>query len=446
MEKRATSTDGVTSPASTIETIDPAEESKLLAKLDLFFVPVIMAVYLSCFLDRSNIGNVKVAGMPEDINATTEEISTAVSIFYATYVLVEAPWAIALKKITPRLLMTGLCVVWSLTTIFSGFITNIGGLYAARLVLGACEGGLFPGLNLYLTMVYKRAEQARRVSYLFVCTALSGAFGGLLAYLILKMDGVGGYAGWRWVYIIEGLFSMVVAVMVWFGLPNDPSNAYFLNEREKELMRIRADQRAQYMGSEEFSWEEVLITLRDPKLWLRYVLTIAHSSVFVISMMDSSWLTFSQWRYPVLPRHPPLRLQHLPAIHHPVHGLRLPPSSVLHHTRLHRRWWQLPRPLLFLRPPYPALPFPRIGQLYRHHRLRPHPSTCLQRRQVLRNFPVRCGRLQRTRRQLDLAQRQRCAALPPCGCDWISTDDWKLCRHCGGADLSQGAVHAGQCV
>lgn len=267
MEKRSPSTDNAASPA--VETIDPAEERKLLAKLDCVFVPIIMVVYLSCFLDRSNIGNVKVAGMPEDIGATTEQISTAVSIFYATYVVFEAPWAIAMKKLTPRILLTLLCVVWSLTTIFSGFITSIGGLYAARLVLGACEGGLFPGLNLYLTMVYKREEQAKRVSYLFVCAALSGAFGGLLAYLILKMDGVGGYAGWRWVYIIEGVFSIVVAVIVYFGLPNDPSNAYFLNAHEKDMMRIRADQRAQYMGAEEFSWDEVLIELRDPKLWLR---------------------------------------------------------------------------------------------------------------------------------------------------------------------------------
>jgi len=143
-------------------------------------------------------GNVKVAGMPEDIHASTQQFSTAVSIFYATYVTFETPFAVLLKKLTPRYLLTGLCIVWSLATIFSGFIQNVGGLYAARLVLGACEAGLFPSLNLYLTMVYRREEQAKRVSYLFVCTAISGAFGGLLAYAILQMDGVGGVAGWRW--------------------------------------------------------------------------------------------------------------------------------------------------------------------------------------------------------------------------------------------------------
>lgn len=141
--------------------------------------------------------------MPEDIGASAEQFSTAVSIFYATYVLSETPWAVLLKKFTPKYTIGGLCVVWSLTTIFSGFITSVGGLYAARLILGACEGGLFPGLNLYLTMVYKREEMAKRVAYLFVCTALAGAFGGLLAYGILQMDGVSGLAGWKWVYIIE---------------------------------------------------------------------------------------------------------------------------------------------------------------------------------------------------------------------------------------------------
>ena len=75
----------------------------------------------------------------------------------------------------------------------------------------------------------------------------------------------------RWVYIIEGIFSIIIALAVWFGLPNDPSNAYFLTAEQKELMRIRALQRAQYMGSEGFNWKEVKIAFRDPKVYLRYI-------------------------------------------------------------------------------------------------------------------------------------------------------------------------------
>ncbi|KAK0667079.1 major facilitator superfamily domain-containing protein [Cercophora samala] len=220
-EKPVTPTPSDTGEAIPRKIIVKKYEKRLLLKLDAVFVPIIMLVYLSCFLDRTNISNVKVAGMPEDIGASDAEFSTAV-------------------KLTPRVVLTGLCVVWSLTTIFSGFITSVEGLHAARLILGACEGGLFPGLNLYLTMVCKREEQARRGPYLFVCAALSGAFGGLLAYVLLKMNNIGGYAGWRWVYIIEGIFSILIGLLIWFGLPNDPTNAQ----------------------------EEIRISLKDFKLWI----------------------------------------------------------------------------------------------------------------------------------------------------------------------------------
>ena len=75
----------------------------------------------------------------------------------------------------------------------------------------------------------------------------------------------------RWVYIIEGIFSVIVAIVVWFGLPNDPSNAYFLNAEDKELMRVRAIQRQAYIGSEKFDWKEVLLAIKDPKVYIRYV-------------------------------------------------------------------------------------------------------------------------------------------------------------------------------
>ncbi|KAA8642835.1 uncharacterized protein ATNIH1004_009588 [Aspergillus tanneri] len=246
--------------------LDPKKEQKLLLKLDMAFVPIIMLTYLSCFLDRTNIGNVKVAGMPKDIGASENQFSIAVSIFYVTYVLLEAPWAVLMKKLTPRNILTGLCIVWSVATVFTGFVQNVAALYATRLILGACEAGLFPCLNLYLTMVYRREEQAKRVSYLMSCAAISGAVGGLLAYGLLHMDGIGGKAGWRWVYIIEGLFSILCAFLIWFGLPNDPAKAYFLTDEEKWMMRVRNEQRRKYMGSDKFSWEEMLLALRDPKL------------------------------------------------------------------------------------------------------------------------------------------------------------------------------------
>ncbi|KAI1291185.1 high-affinity nicotinic acid transporter-like protein [Xylaria venustula] len=243
-------------------------EKCVVRKLDLYITPILLIVYLSCFIDRSNIGNVRVAGLPEEIGATSQEFGTAVSIFFATYVAFEIPAVLLVKRFQPRYVLTALCVIWSVTTIANGLIVNVGGLYACRLVLGLCEGGLFPSLNLYLTLVYKRDELAKRTSYLVSCTALSGAFGGLLAYGLLQLDGVGGYSGWRWVYLIEGAFSILCAFATWFGLPNDVRKAYFLDEEERRVMQVRHEERIAFMGEDKLDWNEVKLAFTDVKVLL----------------------------------------------------------------------------------------------------------------------------------------------------------------------------------
>lgn len=161
----------------------------------------------------SHLGNVKVAGIIEDIQTNTSNYGVAISIFYATYIAVEIPTTLAMKLLTPRILLSVICVVWSVTTLCTGFIQNIADLYATRLVLGLCEGGLMPCLNLYLAVVYHRHELATRTSYLFSCAALSGAVGVLLAYGLLRMDGVAGYAGWRYVKELKKKYDYLLTIV-----------------------------------------------------------------------------------------------------------------------------------------------------------------------------------------------------------------------------------------
>lgn len=209
------------------------------------------------------------------------------TLFYATYVAFELPFSLAMKKLRPsksiytdasRNISNLLCLVgrliptlifcWSIVIIGTGFMHTAGQMYASRLLLGFFESGMFPCMALYLSTFYKPTEQAVRVSYLLVAAALSGAFGGLFAYALLKMDGVGGLAGWRWLFIMEGIISVFIALFIAFALPDDFEHARFLNEDDRKMMRIRAELTKQYNGDPSFDWTQVKNALRDIKLFI----------------------------------------------------------------------------------------------------------------------------------------------------------------------------------
>ena len=136
-------------------------------------------------------------------------------------------------------------------------------------MLGAVEGGLFPGLTLYLTLFYTKREIALRVAYLFVSAALAGAFGGLLGYGIGFMDGVAGQRGWRWIMIIEGLPSFFLGILTWFVLADDPEHAYYLTHEEKQLTEVRRNRQfGQTKSAQEFHKKDVYLGLQDWKIWV----------------------------------------------------------------------------------------------------------------------------------------------------------------------------------
>jgi MFS family permease len=157
---------------------------------------------------------------------------------------------------------------WSFTLIGSGFIRTSGQLYASRLLIGLFESGMFPCLTLYLSTFYQPEEQALRVAYLFVSAALSGAFGGLFAYALLHMDGVANLEGWRWLFIIEGIASVFIAILIFCLLPDNYETARFLTPEDRELCRIRTEINHKYHGHPEFQWAEVRKALTDPKLYV----------------------------------------------------------------------------------------------------------------------------------------------------------------------------------
>ncbi|EGV66391.1 hypothetical protein PSN45_003013 [Yamadazyma tenuis] len=251
--------------------IDPKKENQLLHKFDRRIMPILSLIYFLSFLDRSNIGNAKVAGLYEQLELTNSQYSLVVSIFYVTYILSEVPAVLIARRIGFRLFLCTMMFGWAIVTLCTAFVRDFWSLTLCRLLLGLLEGGVFPNMSLYISILYKRQEQGRRLSYLYVCSCMSGAFGGLIATGITKIHSNGTLDSWSYLYIIEGAIS-AVAVVCLYWLPDDPAHAKFLNQEELEVMAIREEQRKFYMGSDKFDKKEFVLAIKDPKLYMSVII------------------------------------------------------------------------------------------------------------------------------------------------------------------------------
>lgn len=178
-------------------------------------------------------------------------------------IIFEVPSNLVLKPIGPRRWLAFIVLVWGVIALATGFVHNFGSLLALRVLLGAFEAGLFPGLNVYLTFFYTKRELALRVGYLFVSAAIAGALGGLLAYGIGHLDGVRGMSGWRWIMIIEGIPTIILGFLVLLFLPDDPEHAQFLTPEEKKLVAARHQRQYGYTKSaQQFDKKDMMRPLR----------------------------------------------------------------------------------------------------------------------------------------------------------------------------------------
>ncbi|BGP24271.1 hypothetical protein JCM10295v2_003181 [Rhodotorula toruloides] len=254
--------------------LSPAEEKKLMRKIDYKLVPFLSLLYLLSFLDRVNIGQARLDGLEKDLHLKGNQYQIALVVFFVGYVSTEIPGNILLKKMRPSRFIPAIMISWGIVMTLMGTCTNFGGIVAARFILGLTESVLFPGICFYLVSWYKRNESNLRIAIFFSSATLSGAFGGLLAYGLSKMAGVGGKGGWAWIFIIEGLLTFIVGCISPWMIEDFPEEAKFLTsvEREHVVRRLREDTGA--AGS--FKWKYVMDAFKD---WKTYVFALIYIGV-----------------------------------------------------------------------------------------------------------------------------------------------------------------------
>ncbi|KAI0168986.1 MFS general substrate transporter [Hypoxylon sp. FL1284] len=248
--------------------IDPALEKRVRRKIDYHLVPLVMGLYLISFLDRSNIGNAETAGMSKDLGFDDEHYQWLLTIFYIPYIVFE--WAALMWKVVPPHIWACCCVlVWALASTLQAAAYNWSGLMACRFFLAVAEAGYGPGVPYLLSFFYKRHELGLRCGIFLSAAPLATTFAGALAYGITS--GHPAIANWRLLFIVEGIPSVILAVLAFLYMPDSADTAKFLTEKEREVAKTRAIQQTGSEGASRLghvNFKDVLLSLKDIKTWL----------------------------------------------------------------------------------------------------------------------------------------------------------------------------------
>ncbi|KAL3418814.1 vitamin H transporter [Phlyctema vagabunda] len=210
----------------------PVVERKLLFKLDVSILTYACFCFFTKFLDQTNITNAYVSGMKEDLNLYGNELNDFNIMYYTAYVVFQIPMLLLLSR--PKVARWGLPtleVIWGVLTFCQSRVTNVNQLYALRFLVGVAEAPVFAGTHFILGSWYKKEELFKRAGTWFVCNALGTMFSGYLqAAAYTNLSGVGGLSGWRWLFIIDGIITIPIALVgfvVFPGIPQSPKTLFF---------------------------------------------------------------------------------------------------------------------------------------------------------------------------------------------------------------------------
>jgi sugar phosphate permease len=243
-------------------------------------LPLLFIGYVFAYLDRINVGFAKLQ-MQSDLGLSDAAYGAGAGIFFIGYVLFELPSTLMLPRIGARKTFSRILVLWGITSACMLFVRDVPTFYAMRFLLGVFEAGFAPGLIYYLSRWYGPNRMARAIAIVFIAGPVGGILGGpLSAWLITTLSGVGGMAGWQWMFLIEGLPCVFLGGLMYFTLADRPGDATWLSGADKALLEAE-------LGTASTRSHSFRAVLRDPKV---YVLAAAYFCIIFSIYAMSFWL------------------------------------------------------------------------------------------------------------------------------------------------------------
>lgn len=259
-------------------------EITTLTKVTSRLVPFLIVCYFIAYLDRVNVGFAALT-MNQDLGLSQTAYGFGAGIFFLAYFLFEVPSNLMLERFGARKWIARIMLSWGLLSGLMAFIPDIGratGLgsentfYLIRVLLGVAEAGFFPGIIFYLTLWFPAEYRARIVGYFMAAIPLSTVIGAPISGYLLGLHGLGGLAGWQWLFVIEALPAIVLSVVVFFYLTDRPADAHWLEASERDWLaeRLRLEQK-QREAVREYTVGQALINPRVIGLSLVYFGAVA---------------------------------------------------------------------------------------------------------------------------------------------------------------------------
>lgn len=262
---------------STLPTHQPdAPAHAALSKMMISrLMPLLVIVYVISFLDRTNIALAK-HSMGIDLGLSAAAYGLGAGLFFVTYALLEIPSNLVMHRVGARFWITRIMITWGLLSIGMAFVRGETSFYVMRLLLGAAEAGLFPGVMLYLTYWFSREERARATGYFLLGVCFANIVGGPLGGALLELDGALGWHGWQWLFVVEGVPAVLLAFVVWRVLPDRPSAARWLSKEQADALeqRLAAEREVQAAGGQ--GSHSLRSVLADKQVWLAIFVYFCH--------------------------------------------------------------------------------------------------------------------------------------------------------------------------